>query len=169
MDKASFENMAIDAKETEEPYLIELTKRLTDISNVRVFIRVKLLSGSRELLIQALVEGGSVPHKTYTDLIDKSFDLFFDALKYNELQNLSHELSDAVKHPNGISQVEKVLDDYIISYLKQSRYISMGIEPVIAYLFFKETEIKNARLIITGQVNGIPQEKIKERLRLGYA
>jgi V/A-type H+-transporting ATPase subunit C len=45
----------------------------------------------------------------------------------------------------------------------------MGIEPVIAYLFFKDTEIKNARLILTGKANKISQETIKERLRLGYA
>lgn len=169
MDRASFENMAIDAKETEEPYLQELVRRLADTANIRVFIRAKLISGNRELVSKALVNGGSVPEKTYEELADKSLDQFFEALKFTELAGLSPELSEAVKHPGGISQIEKVLDDSITRYLKQSKYVAMGIEPVIAYLFFKETEIKNARLIITGQVNKISQETIKERLRLGYA
>ena len=65
--------------------------------------------------------------------------------------------------------MKKILDDFITLYLKDSKYVVMGVSPVIGYLFFKETEIKNARLIITGVKNKIPRETIKERLRLGYA
>lgn len=169
LDKASFENMTFDAHRTGETFLVELTKRLADTANVRIFIRTKLISGSRELVRQALVKGGSIPESTFVEMADKNLDKFFEALKFTELANLSGELAEAVKHPNGISQIEKVLEDSITLFLKQSKYVAMGIEPVIAYLFFKETEIKNARLIITGQVNRIAQETIKERLRLGYA
>ena len=161
--------MSFDAHETGEPFLAELTKRLADTANIRVFIRTKLISGSRDLVRQALVKGGSIPESLLEELADKNLDKFFEALKFTELANLSGELAEAVKHPSGISQIEKVLEDSITHFLKQSKYVAMGIEPVVAYLFFKETEIKNARLIITGQVNRISQETIKERLRLGYA
>lgn len=169
MDKASFENMAADAQSIGEPFLMELIKRLADTANIRIFIRTKLISGSRELVRQALVKGGSIPESLYEESADKGLDKFFEALKFTELAHLSEELVEAVKHPNGISHIEKVLEDSITQFLKKSKFVAMGIEPVVAYLFFKETEIKNARLIITGQVNRIPQETIKERLRMGYA
>jgi len=41
----------------------------------------------------------------------------------------------------------------------------MGVEPVIAWLFYKEAEIRNVRLILTGKINGIPSNIIGERLR----
>lgn len=169
LDKASYENMLEDAKMTEEPFLIELIKKLIDSANIRIFIRAKLLLLSKDFIIRALVKGGSVTEDVFVELSEKSFEQFFEALNRTGIAEVSNELSKAIKHPNGISEVEKVLDDFITLFLKQSKYVTMGIEPVIAYLFFKETEIKNARLIITGQVNKISQETIKERLRLGYA
>ena len=42
----------------------------------------------------------------------------------------------------------------------------MGVSPVIGYLFFKETEIKNARLIITGVKNKI-QERLLRKAEVG--
>lgn len=169
LDKANYENMMEDAINTEEPFLIELVKRLIDTANIRVFVRAKLLSKSGPFIRTALIPGGSIAESTFGELSEKNLEQFFDALKFTDLSDLSHKLSKAVKHPNGISEVEKTLDDSIILFLNEGKYISMGIEPVIAYLFYKETEIKNARLIITGKINKISQETIKERLRLGYA
>jgi V/A-type H+-transporting ATPase subunit C len=44
----------------------------------------------------------------------------------------------------------------------------MGVEPFIAYLFAKETEIRNVRIIMTGKINRLNDDLIRERLRLGY-
>lgn len=169
LDRASFENMADDAKKSEEPFLIDMTKRLSDVANIRVFIRAKLLSRTRDFIRRALVKGGSISGSIFEELSEKSLDQFFATLKNSELASLGQRLSEAVKLADGISEVEKILDDSIIIFLRQSKFVTFGIDPVIAYLFYKETEIKNARLIITGKANKIPQESIKERLRLGYA
>ena len=60
--------------------------------------------------------------------------------------------------------MEKILDEYLMGFIK-SRYIAMGVEPVIAWLFYKEAEIRNVRLILTGKINGISHKIIRERLR----
>ena len=85
------------------------------------------------------------------------------------LEKLSLKLAKAFENNHGISEIEKILDDYVISYFKPSKFAILGLDPVIAYLFLKETEIKNLRLIITGMVNKIPAEAIRERLRMSYA
>jgi len=169
LDKAGYENMMEDARNAEEPFLIELVKRMTDTANIRIFVRARLLSKSGEFIRSALIPGGSIAEKTLDELAECTLEQFLEELKHTDYADLSESLLKAVKHPNGISEVEKTLDDSILLFLKRSKYVTMGIEPVIAYLFMKETEIKNARLILTGKINKISQETIKERLRLGYA
>lgn len=54
------------------------------------------------------------------------------------------------------------------NYLKKAKLISFGPEPIIAYIFAKENEIKAVRIILTGKKNGVDPDIIKERLRERY-
>ncbi|NLM73096.1 MAG: V-type ATP synthase subunit C [Clostridiaceae bacterium] len=169
VDRASYRNMLADAEDYGDPFLVELVKRLIDVSNIRVFIRAKILKQTSDFIGKVFISGGSIPDDSLKNLAESSLEDFLQNLKTYQLEKLSLRLLKVFEENKGISEVEKVLDDYIIEFLKSSKYVTLGIEPVIAYLFFKETEIKNARLILTGLVNRIPPETIKERLRMGYA
>lgn len=169
MDKANYRDMSEDARLSEDTFLIKLVDMLVDIANLRILIRSKLLTKPDEFIKRAWISGGSFSGKLYQEMENKGLDKLFEILKNLDQATLATDLSEAIGKPDGISEVEKVLDDYIILLLRQGRFVTMGIEPVIGYLFFKETEIKNARLIITGVMNKISRETIKERLRLGYA
>lgn len=169
LDKASFKNMMADARDTGEPFMFELVKRLIDAANIRIFVRAKLLSMPKDFIKRALIEGGTIPQDKFDELSGQNVDKLFEILKTNGLDSLADELSKAMSRQEGLSEIERILDDSVIRFMKRYKYVTLGIEPVIAYLFYKETEIKNARLIVTGLVNGISQDIIKERLRLGYA
>jgi V/A-type H+-transporting ATPase subunit C len=167
LDRASYKNMVSDAIEMDDPFLIDITNKMADLANIRVFIRAKLISRSKDFIKRALIDEGTIRREIFEDHSDKSFEDFFATLKKEGYERLSAKLSEALS--NGISEVEKVLDDMLTEILKKSKFMILGIEPVVAYMFYKETEVKNARLIITGKNNNIPNEIIKERLRLGYA
>ncbi|NLU53139.1 MAG: V-type ATP synthase subunit C [Clostridiaceae bacterium] len=169
LDKASYKSMMADAKATGETFLVELVKRLIDAANIRIFVRSKILSMPKDFVKKALIAGGTISENQFDELSDQGTDKLFEILKSNGLESLASELSQALSRPEGLSEIEKILDDSIIRFMKGYKYVTLGIEPVIAYLFYKETEIKNARLIVTGLMNRISQEIIKERLRLGYA
>jgi len=55
-----------------------------------------------------------------------------------------------------------------MSYMKEAKLKALTIEPVVAYIYAKQTEFKNIRIIFTGKLNNISNEKIKERLRESY-
>lgn len=169
LDRAMYENMAQDAEETNDPYIADLVGMLHDIANIRIFIRAKFLNKSRDFLSKALLSGSKFPKKAYVDLSDKELDLFFEAIRFTSLTDLAARLKESIKTGADISGVEKILDDYFMEYVRKSKYVAMGVEPVIAYLFYKEAEIRNVRLILTGKINKIKQETIRERLRAGYA
>jgi len=41
-------------------------------------------------------------------------------------------------------------------------------EPMVAYIYARETEVKTVRIIMSGKINGIEADIIKERLRDAY-
>lgn len=169
MDRAMYRNMTADAEAIGEPALLDLAKLIQDTANLRIFIRAKLLGKSREFLNKALLEGSNIPRKTYLELAEKSLDVFLEEIRFTPLSELASNLREAIKTGSAISMAEKVLDDAVLGHVKKSKYVAMGLEPVIAYLFYKEVEIRNVRLILTGKINRIPQESIRERIRAGYA
>lgn len=169
LDKAMYDNMAQDAADTGDGYIGELVRLLRDIANIRIFVRAKLLNKSRDFLSRALVGGGRIPEGAYLDFSDKPLDAFLETIRFTALSDLAAMLHESVKNGSDISVIEKMLDDYFMENVRKSRYTAMGVEPVIAYLFYKEAEIRNIRLILTGKTNRIPAETIRERLRAGYA
>ena len=61
--------------------------------------------------------------------------------------------------------LEKLIDNYIMNMMRDAKIIPFGVEPVIAYIYAKETEIKIIRIIMVGKLNNIAVEVIRERLR----
>ncbi|HOK43370.1 MAG TPA: V-type ATPase subunit [Thermoclostridium caenicola] len=165
LDRAMYENMEKDAQALGSPYISELVALIHDLANLRVFIRAKLLGRSRDFLAKALLEGSKISRKFCMDLSDKPLDQLFEALRFTALAELANGLSEAFKNGEGISGMEKVLDEHLMRFIRKSRYIAMGVEPVIAWLFYKEAEVRNVRLILTGKINGISNAVIRERLR----
>ena len=66
---------------------------------------------------------------------------------------------------SSLSDYEKYADEVIGDYMKGSGYITMGIEPLISYIYSKEREIQSVRIIISAKLNGIDEGKIRQRLR----
>jgi V/A-type H+-transporting ATPase subunit C len=161
--------MMADAEKSEDPVLIKLVNMLIDTANIRIFIRSKQLKKSDDFIRKAWIKSGSFKEEMFEEMVNEGLDKIFSVLKDIGYDKLATQLNEAANNEDGISEIEKILDDFITLYLKESKYEVMGVAPVIGYLFFKENEIKNARLIITGVKNKISRETIKERLRLGYA
>ncbi len=169
LDNASYAEMMADAEKSEDPVLIKLVNMLIDTANIRIFIRSKQLKKSDDFIRKAWIKSGSFKEEMFEEMVNEGLDKIFSVLKDIGYDKLATQLNEAANNEDGISEIEKILDDFITLYLKESKYEVMGVAPVIGYLFFKENEIKNARLIITGVKNKISRETIKERLRLGYA
>ena len=55
-----------------------------------------------------------------------------------------------------------------MSYIKEAKYKSLTMEPMAAYIYARETEVKTVRIIMSGKINGIDADVIKERLRDAY-
>ena len=55
-----------------------------------------------------------------------------------------------------------------MEYIKKAKLLCFGFEPILAFLIGKEYELQAVRIILSGKINGVPVEIIKERLRDMY-
>ncbi|MCI8402749.1 MAG: V-type ATPase subunit [Lachnospiraceae bacterium] len=63
---------------------------------------------------------------------------------------------------------ERWCDNLIIRHMKPQKSNPFTIGPLAAYILARENEIKCARMVLSGKLNGLPDETIRERLREMY-
>ena len=73
-----------------------------------------------------------------------------------------------LKQTTTSADIQKLCDDALIKYIKDAKYISVGIEPLVAYIAAKQMEIKSVRIVMAGKLAGISSELLRERLRETY-
>lgn len=64
--------------------------------------------------------------------------------------------------------LERLADDFMTDFCRQTRYTPFGIEPLVAYEWFIHQETRNVRLVVTARRAGVPANDIADRLREGY-
>jgi V/A-type H+-transporting ATPase subunit C len=73
-----------------------------------------------------------------------------------------------VASAGSFSGFEKAADDYMMGYLKQTKMLTLGLEPLYSYLLVREYEIRSVRMIMVGKLYGIPEQRIRERLPVTF-
>lgn len=63
---------------------------------------------------------------------------------------------------------EKWCDDEIMKLIKRSKWQAFGLEPLIAYYYANEAEIKTVRMILGSKSSGVSAEVMRERVRELY-
>ena len=117
LDNASYAEMIFDANKSEDSDLINLINMLTDTANIRIFIRSKLLNKSEDFIRKAWIKSGSFKEEILEEMVGSDFDKLFAVLKDIGYENLSPKLHESINNEDGISEVEKILDDFITQYL----------------------------------------------------
>ena len=119
-------------------------------------------------LAPVLLAGGCLPLDRLLALIDEPLESVITSLAMSDYSELVSEGLREWIDRGSAARLEKLSDDYITAYLKRGKWTPFGPEPLIGYLWAKEMEIKNIRLILVGKINKLPAEAIRERLRDGY-
>ncbi|WP_373899639.1 V-type ATP synthase subunit C [Haloimpatiens sp. FM7315] len=167
-DKYMFKEMIDIAKEIDDKFLNRYIEILSDLTNIKTLLRVKKQNKGREFFLSVMLPGGSISKDKLVALLNESVDNIsskFSHTDYSEILKLGVE--DYSK-TGSVTLLEKLSDDYIMKFMKEAKYVSFGLEPVIAYIYAKETEIKLIRIIMVGKLNNIAAEVIRERLRDAY-
>ncbi len=150
---------------TKSKYLIDLASILIDIANLNSYIRIKTKMEDLELLSNVLIIGGKIELEIFSKYFQEEIEIFNDMILKTEYSKIIEQSFD---NNYNITKFEKACDDYIMEYVRKTKHKTFGIEPLIGYMYGKQTEIRNVRIILVGKINNIDSDIIRERLRASY-
>ncbi len=161
LDKAAFRQMKETADASKNEYVIKYVAKICDLTNLKSFLRIRNMNKDFTAFSTVFVEGGEVPLSAFFGAfgVDNPW-VHFKATAYGEVCENGMN--------RGFTVFEKLCDDHIMDYIKSAKYMALTLEPLIAYLYAKESEIKTVRIILTSKLNGIDSRVIKERVREAY-
>ncbi len=157
LDKACMDKMLKDATETKVEFLIDLIKLENTMSDIKIAARCEKAKKDKMFLEKALSKESCINRE----------DLILASISGNILEFLSEKgfikASEALR--GGLWEFEKYTDNEIFEYVKTASGVTFGIEPVIAYLYRKQSEIQTLRVILNAKYNKIQENEIRVRLR----
>ncbi|HHV56795.1 MAG TPA: V-type ATP synthase subunit C [Firmicutes bacterium] len=174
LDKAYYAYLTRVLGERVEEFLRALVSLQVDLTNIKTFVRVRHVVGgdaarARALLPRFFLPGGRLALDYFLAQVEEPLPALADRLAKDALGPVVGEGITAWQREKSLTRYEKLADDFLLAYVKKSRLIAFGVEPLVAYLMAKENEIKLIRIIMVGKINGLPAAEIRERLRDVYA
>jgi V/A-type H+-transporting ATPase subunit C len=129
-----------------------------DFYNLKTLLRVRALGLDLGFLNRALAEGGGLTVQFFAELFLKDLAGIEAALFYKPIGAVA-------KEGLGLAALEKRADQFLLRHLRQARYCAFGPEVLFAYGCAKEHEARQIRVVLTGKLNRIPRDVLRERLR----
>ena len=169
LDKACYKDMMIEISKLKNDFIKGYVELKIDTINIKSFIRAKEMKKSWDFFSKIYIEGGKVPERLFINNYDEPLEQFTERLGAFNLSDILTESVPALKETGRFTVLEKFCDNLLMDYVKDSRYVPFGIEPLVSYIVAKESEVKTVRIIMAGKLAGISSELIKERIRNTYA
>lgn len=149
LDRALYSDMKHRGNKLNNEYLSTLLSVMSDLVNIKTFIRVKRLEKNTDFLKKTLVDGGDIPKSIFTKLFNDSDESFYEMLSGTKYQCITDSKDMSIQ------SIEKKCAFVLMEYLSSARFSSLGIAPVISYFLKKENEINNVKIIMLGKENPI--------------
>lgn len=168
LDKFMFAHMRQIVKHIDNNFINKYVSILIDLTNIKTLLRVKNLNKEIAFFRELLIEGGTISNKTFNELYLESFEDISRRLSSTQYENMIKDSMDFFAKSNSLALLEKNIDNYLMDYMKKAKFMNLGPEPIVTYMYARETEIRNIRIILVGKLNKVSESLIRERLRDSY-
>lgn len=168
LDRALYASLQASARAEGSSYLLRLFKIQVDLVNIKTLLRVQRMGLDRDFLKKGLLPGGNLDGDRLLGVLEESPDSLINVMAMSEYAELVAEGVRAWVDSGSAARLEKLSDDYVTAYLGQGKWTPFGPEPLIGYLWAREMEMKNIRLVMVGKINRLPAAAIRGRLRNVY-
>ncbi len=162
IDRAAL--IAIDgAGKTSESKLLRRYAQLTvDAANIKTAVRCCLMKKPQDFIERAVAPVGTLDTKELIRAAADSLDAIYTCLFSTQYAGAV----DALK--TSMAAFECWCDNQMIEMIRPQRYNYFTLEPLAAFIFGRENEIRMVRLILSAKINQLDNEALRERLREMY-
>ncbi len=168
LDQAYLAHLRVIADACEDQTEASTIKMIIDLENLSTVVRGMKQGRSRGFLQAVLSDDGSFEETELVDLAGtKDFNRVIDrfaSLPFGGLLNDKVNQND----PVDVVKLNKKIKQIEADEIRQAAYVPFGPMPVLAYIYFKENEVSNLRLILNAKEYELDQEIVEERMRPIY-
>lgn len=168
LDRFLFTELIQSSREARSSFLEGFFQKQIDLTNIKTFIRVQRMGRDREFLKKVLLPHGRLTPDLFTRFLGEPLESLARELAMSEYGPLVEEGVREWLDRESLVRLEKLADDFITASLQCGKQNPFGLEALIGYLWAKEIETINIRLIMVGKINKLPEEAIRERIRHVY-
>lgn len=162
LDRIEQEWRVKKATQIRQTFILSLAKIRIDLNNLRTMLRLKM--AGREEETGFFLPDGFVDADKFKHGLDAGYEnlpQLFAATPYAELLDAAIPY---LRSEQSFLKLEKECEDFVKEFLKTTRSIASGPQPVVAYFLMKEAEIRTVRMVLTGKKNGLDAKLITDRL-----
>ena len=139
-----------------------------DGENLRVMLRLKRFGFEGAKAAAFLHNGGTLDTGLLTSLISEPFESWSRAIEFSDLGRVLNTIDATGEFSDIILSLEKVLEDFYLEKIAISRFRPASPDNIPMYLWAKEMEIKNVRVILVSKNNKGDKDQLRRLLRHGY-
>jgi len=143
-------------------------KAEVDLVNLRISMRGLRMGLAPELFEEVILPGGDVPAGKILGAYKDGFSGISTVFRGTPWESLAVSGAQAAEKRESLTRWERSCDNALMGVVRNAKYYSIGPEPVFGYLFAKENEVRNLRVILSGKESDLPAQEIAERLRETY-
>ena len=162
IDKAALEAIYRAGKESGNEFLKLYAELTVAAADIKTAVRASRTGKDRAFLKQALAPCDTLDIYRLAQAAIEGEDaigLYLESTPY----------ADAVEElRRSPSAFERWCDNLMIRRMKPQQHVPFGLGPLAAYILARENEVKSVRIVLSGKLNHLPEESIRERVREMY-
>ncbi len=162
IDKAALDAVYEAGKASENELMKKYAEITVAAADIKIAVRSQNTGKSVDFIKRALAKCDTLDVDVLAQAAVGGKDEIYDYLSMTSY----HEAVQALKESP--SAFERWCDDLLIENIRPQKYNPFSIGPLAAYVLAKENEIKTVRIILSGKLNELPTESMRERLREMY-
>ena len=162
IDRAALMKIYQAGKDSKDETLALYSELFVALANIKTAIRGCQTGKDQSFLLQAMAPCDTINVQRLSKASTDGMEAIYSYLEHTAYSGATPEIQ------KGNSAFERWCDDLIINKMKPQLHNQFTIGPVIAYIVAKENEIKTVRIILSGKINQLSDEAIRERVRETY-
>ncbi len=160
LDRSCLEEILAAGKRSRNPLIEAYAEFKAATTDIKIAFRALKTGKARPFLEESLAPCGTLDNLELTNAALISEDTFFAYLSRTRYSGAVEALKA------GASAFEKWCDDRQTALIRsEARGDYFTVAPLLAYVLARQNEIATVKIILSGKLNGLPDEKIRARLR----
>lgn len=145
-----------------------LLKAEVDLANLKAAVRALRHGIDAEIAAKAFLSGGQVSREALMDAYGLGLTAISRLFASTIWKALAESAKSLVEQGVSLTAWERECDNAFMRYVRVVSKRPLGPEPVIAYIYGKEAEVRNLRIILAAKQSFASTGEIAERLREPY-